>query len=215
MPNPQNFRSQNSTGLLSLTASKLLETLLNEAIRLDEQHGEAFKVLPECVIQLHLHDFQTDFYLLCTDYGISVQNALAGEADACIQTEVAELVALRRTGQLNNALLSGDEVLATQFIQALANLDIDWEEHLSHYTGDLIAFKVGHAARSFAHATENAKQQAADTLKEYLQFELQALPTQDQVMRFADEVNRLQEQTDAIAERIEQLLNKHPPKADA
>lgn len=215
MPNPQNANSQHATGLMSLTAAKLLETLLNEAIRLDAQHGAAFKALPECAIQLHLKDVQANFYLVCTDYGISVQNALKGEADACIQTELAELVALHRTGQLNNAQLSGDDALATQFIQALANLDIDWEEHLSHYTGDLIAFKVGQAARSFAHAKETAKQQAADTLKEYLQFELNALPTKDQVMRFTDEVNRLQEQTDAIAERIEQLLNKRPHKADA
>ncbi|MDG6773649.1 SCP2 sterol-binding domain-containing protein [Thiomicrorhabdus sp. ZW0627] len=186
--------------------NKALEFILNEAIRLDEGHGAAFKPLEDKVFTLTLNDLGTTSHLLFTAYGVSVQSDLQGDADATIETSLVALLALPQTSELKGAVFHGDEPLAEQFVDALNSLEIDWEEHLSHYTGDLIAFKVGHAARSVMQTKQGIKQQAGDTLKEYLQFEINALPTKSQVQRFNQQVVQIHQSVDALENRIDTLL---------
>ncbi|MDX1347641.1 MAG: SCP2 sterol-binding domain-containing protein [Thiomicrorhabdus chilensis] len=185
--------------------SQVFEFALNQAVRLDEQHGQVFQPLNDKVIALQLNDVNTTLYVLFTDYGISVQNALQGQADAKIETTLADLLAFAQTGLLKDATYQADQTLAETFVNALASVEIDWEEHLSHYTGDLIAFKIGHAARSIMQTKTAAKQQIGDTLKEYLQFELNALPTHSQVQRFGKQVLHTQKDVEALEKRIDAL----------
>lgn len=185
--------------------SQVFEFALNQAVRLDEQQGQAFHPLRDKVIALNLRDLNSTLYVLFTDYGISVQNTLQGEADAEIETSLGDLLSFAHTGQLKHATYQQDTVLAEAFVNALSALEIDWEEHLSHYTGDLIAFKIGHAARSMMQTKAAAKQQIGDTLKEYLQFELNALPTHSQVQRFGKQVLHTQKDVETLAERIDAL----------
>ncbi|HIE39865.1 MAG TPA: hypothetical protein EYP76_00340 [Thiomicrorhabdus sp.] len=129
-----------------------------------------------------------------------------GEADASIETPLLDLARLPLNHALPNAKLSGDSQLAQHFIDALSTLEIDWEEQLSHYTGDLIAFKVGHGIRSLLNTQQGAKETVSQTLKEFLQFEIEAVPTQSQVKRFCQEVDDITTQTHALEARINALL---------
>ncbi|MEA3404400.1 MAG: hypothetical protein U9R28_01525 [Pseudomonadota bacterium] len=198
----------NPTGLISLAISKSLESALNEAMRLDEQQGRAFEPLEDSVIALNLSDIHKTFYFLFTAYGVTVSSDLQGEssADSLIIANISSLLALPKTGQLANANISGNEIKAEQFIHALATLEIDWEEHLSHYTGDLVAFKIGHGIRSLLETKQATKVQIGDTIKEYLQFELQTVPTQSQVDHFNQQVSQLESDVDDLEARIEALL---------
>lgn len=197
------------TGLLSLTMAKAIEAALNQAIRLDEMQGREFEPLEDSVIALYLSDIKLGFHFLFTSYGVtvsSVQSENPQPVDSTIETTIAELASLPKRAGLPNCVLTGDVIKAEQFIHALANIEIDWEEHLSHYTGDLIAFKVGHGVRSLLQAKQSFKQQAGETLKEYLQFELQTLPTQSQVNHFNQQVGATATEFDALEQRINQLF---------
>lgn len=185
--------------------SQVFELALNQAVRLDEQQGRVFQPLNDKVIALQLNDLNATLYILFTDYGISVQNTLQGEADAKIETTLTDLLAFVQTGLLKHATYHTDKTLAESFVNALGSVEIDWEEHLSHYTGDLIAFKIGHAARSMMQTKTAVKQQIGDTLKEYLQFELNALPTHSQVQRFGKQVLQTQKDVDSLESRIDAL----------
>ncbi|WP_178861504.1 ubiquinone biosynthesis accessory factor UbiJ [Thiomicrorhabdus cannonii] len=195
-------------GLFSLSLSKTVEFALNQALRLDEAQGAAFKDFEDKTFAVTFTDLGLTLYLFFTSYGVNVQNALQGEADARIETDLPSLLGLRETGRLSRVTLHGDVPLAEALIDALTSIEIDWEEHLSHYTGDLIAFKVGHATRSAMAATQAAKRQAGETLKEYLQFELEVLPTASQLQRFGDSVQRTQAAVDAIETRVQALLDR-------
>jgi ubiquinone biosynthesis protein UbiJ len=201
----------NAPGLFSLTLSSVLETLLNQALRLDEHQAQAFEPLHDRVIQLNLLDLRQTLFILFTEYGVQVQTHLQGEADAAIDTQIDALLQLKSTGTLKKAVVQGDTALAEAFIRALASLEIDWEEHLSHYTGDLIAFKIGHGLRTLLDTKEAIKHQAGDTLKEYLLFEINALPTRSQVTRFSQQVGQTQSAVDALEARLTALHNRLPP----
>ncbi len=198
----------NQPGLVNISLSKTIESVLNTAIRLDEEKGQAFKSLEDRVIKVTLTPVSSPLYFLFTNYMVSLQNQLTGEPDATIECTLFDFMSLPLNRTLPTSLIEGDRALAMQFIDGLCGLDIDWEEHLSHYTGDLVAFKIGHGVRSFFEQKQATKNNLGETVKEYLQFEINTLPTQSQVKHFAQEVQQAQDNVDQLAIRIEALLAK-------
>lgn len=200
------------TGLLSLTVAKTIEAALGQAIRLDERQGRAFEPLEDSVIALYLSDIKLTLNFMFTAYGVTVSSAdnqassQQWSAESTITTTIGELLTLPKQAGLPNSILSGNKIKAEQFIHALATLEIDWEEHLSHYTGDLLAFKIGHGVRSLLQTKHAFKAQAGETLKEYLQFELDALPTHSQVNDFNQHVSETASALESLEQRIEQLV---------
>ncbi len=199
-------RANPALDLPLLSLSKTIESVLNSAVRLDEMEGQGFVPLEDKVIAVTLSPIKQPLYFLFTESMIAVQSNLEGEADACIQTHLLDFARLPLNRALPNAKFSGDTQLAQYFIDALCALDIDWEEQLSHYTGDLIAFKVGHGVRSLFNTQQGVKDTVSQTLKEFLQFEIEAVPTQSQVKRFCQEVDDITTQTHALEARINTLL---------
>lgn len=213
--------TEKSPGLARNLLAKGIEALLNQALKLDEDAGEAFAPCDEKVIQLTFTDFEITQFIIyqiatsntdTTDSdtlsqgSFTVQSHLLGAPDAHLQMTVADLL------QGPDAVKTfGDQALATDFLQALKNLEIDWEEQLSKLTGDLIAFKVGSTVRRGQKHLNVAQQKIADTLKEYLQFEVELLPTSSQVNRFNQQVTETTDAVDALAERIEALTADQTP----
>ena len=195
-------------GLVNISFSKTIESVLNTAIRLDDEKGEAFKALEDKVIQVTLPPVVTPLYFLFTHYGVSVQNQLTGAPDATIETTLLDFVSVPLNRSLPTTSVQGDIAVAQTFIDGLCGLDIDWEEHLSHYTGDLVAFKIGHGIRSFFEQKQATASNLGETVKEYLQFEINALPTQSQVKHFAKQVQLTHDEVNQLALRIETLRAK-------
>ncbi|GKT11884.1 MAG: ubiquinone biosynthesis accessory factor UbiJ [Thiomicrorhabdus sp.] len=199
-------------GLVNISISKSIESVLNTAIRLDEQKGAIFNDLEDKVIAMRLAPLETPLYFMFTNYMVSVQNQLTGEADVEIEAAMLDFMTLPINKTLPHKILKGDTALGNVFINGLCQLDIDWEEHLSHYTGDLVAFKIGHGLRSIFDRKQAAKSTTSETIREYLQFEIEALPTQSQVKRFTNSVEKVTTDVDLIAARIESLLAKNSPQ---
>lgn len=191
----------------STTLAKIFEVILNKALQMDEMQGIGFQMLDEKVVQLTFTDLKLTFFII---YQIdstqdeksarlghfTVQSHLMGAADTHIKTTLLDWF---------NKTTQTESPLGSAFLAALYTIDIDWEEHLSHYTGDFIAFNIGQTARSTKQNFKAAKQKAGVTLKEYLQFEVNLLPTQLQVCHFNQEVDDLAEDVDALSARIDAL----------
>lgn len=210
--------TENAPGLARNLLAKGIETLLNQALKLDEDASEAFAPCDEKVIQLTFTDFQITFFIIYqiatpnndandeNAFGhFTVQSHLLGAPDAHLQMTVADL--LKGPDAVKTF---GDQALAADFLQALKGLEIDWEEQLSKLTGDLIAFKVGSTVRRGQKHLNVAQQKIADTLKEYLQFEVELLPTASQVKRFNQQVNETASAVDTLADRINALTADRP-----
>lgn len=191
--------------------AKLFELILNQALSMDEMQGIGFRMLDEKVIQLTFTDLKQTFFIVYqlpdetasqVDQksarlgSFTVQTHLMGSADAHIKTNMVDWLKHRTEAE-------GE--LATAFLAALYTIDIDWEEHLSHYVGDFIAFNLGQTARSAKSGIKTAKQKAGVTLKEYLQFEINLLPTEIQVAHFNQDVDEIAEEIDALAARVDKL----------
>ena len=104
--------------------------------------------------------------------------------------------------------ISGSSRLAQQFTGILKRIEIDWEEHLSNITGDVIAHQVGEFVRSTASWFNRNWQSSELNLKEYLQEELRLTPGQLEMENFFDDVDQLRDDVERLAARINRLANK-------
>ncbi|GAB6069454.1 SCP2 sterol-binding domain-containing protein [Thiomicrorhabdus hydrogeniphila] len=192
-------------GLVNLGLTKSFEVAMNMAIYLDDNKGRAFEKLDGKVVELWIAPSKTPLFCLINQGKVSTQGVLNGEADVTLKTGMRQLIALSQGEPFEHKFIKGDRQIGQDFVNAMQNLEIDWEEHLSHYTGDLIAFKVGHGIRSFMERKQNTKQQVGDTIREYLHFEINTLPTRNQVEHFVKDVEQTHLDIETMAERINQL----------
>lgn len=199
-----------------------LEISLNRYLELDPESLKRLKSIKGSVIKVELRGLELTFYLLPDDHGIQVMGIYEDDADTCLSGSPLAWITMGLSGDTQKTLfsgdveISGDTELGSQFKQILSELDIDWEEHLSHFSGDVIAHQVGRFFRGASKWGEQARDTLALDVSEYLQEEKRLVATQPEVEHFNTEVDHLREDTDRLearVKRIQENLNNGKPDA--
>lgn len=200
---------QTQPGLVKMTLFQAIEWLLNQALLVDERLISTLAPLDEKVIQLTLSDLKTTafitFYQQESKSYFAVQTHLIGRPDAHIKTPLKTWFNLKNNLPLPAEQITGNADLAQLFLTTLSQFQWDWEESLSELTGDLVAHQVGSQLRQAKRTGQQAKQQIQTTLKEYLQFEIELLPTQQQVKHFNQSVEQLAQDLETLEAKINKL----------
>lgn len=192
-----------------------LEAALNKYLSLDEDVSLFLKPLIGKVIAVTITPFNETIYLCPSENIIQFMDIYEGTVDT---TLTGSLPALGLMGLSNtparsffsgDVVITGDLAVGQQFQCVFDKLDIDLEEQLSQYTGDVVAHKVGNFFRS-AH---NWHQESIDSIKlnvaEFLQDESKDLPPEPEVNIFTQQVDQLKEdleRTEAKLQRLETAL---------
>ena len=197
-----------------------IEAAINQVLALDADTLERLRALNGKVIAIELQGFDVTLYLIPTDAGLSVFGHFEGEPDTTLR---GTPVGMLRMGLAENAgdsffagdvEISGDVELGIQFREILDDLDIDWEEQLSHITGDVVAHKVGNLVRD----AFDWGRKTLDTLgrdgAEYLQEESRDLPTRCEMEEFLGQVDSLRSDVDRLEARIKRLEARRKAKAE-
>ena len=199
---------------LPTAVTAAIEVAVNQVLQLDEDTVARLAGLQGKVIAIEFSGLDVALYLVPESEKISVYGRFEGDADTVLR---GTPVALMRMGLVKHAgdvlfsgdvKISGDVELGQEFSEILDGLDIDWEEHLSHITGDMVAHKVGNFVRDiFAWG-----QQTTDTLgqdvAEYLQEESEALPNRDEVENFISQVDVMRTVVDRMEARVQRLQSR-------
>ncbi len=188
-----------------------IEAAINQVLALDPDTLQRLRALDGKVIAIELQGLDLSLYLIPTEAGLSVFGHFEGEPDTTLR---GTPVGMLRMGLADNAgdsffvgdvEISGDVELGIRFREILDGLDIDWEEHLSHITGDVVAHKVGELARD----TLDWGRKTLDTLArdgaEYLQEESRDLPARSEMEEFLAQVDTLRSDVDRLEARIKRL----------
>lgn len=137
---------------------------------------------------------------------------LLDEFEQCADATISGTpLALASAGSGNNTRdlrFDGDLQAARAFGDLLQGIDPDWEEWLSHYTGDTIAFHIGETIRSCRQWGGQAKQALAEDLRDYLQAETRQLPVKDEVDQFVRSVDELRADVERFAMRVQRLHHR-------
>jgi ubiquinone biosynthesis protein UbiJ len=184
-----------------------LETALNRILRMD---AVAFKKLQQFegkVIALELRGTGLTLTLLPGSDGIQVMSVPADEADTVISGTPLALAELglgdaQRVLFAGEVTIRGDVETGQAFKRLLDSLDIDWEEHLSRYCGDMFAHQLGDVIRALRQWGRQARTTLGRNLAEYLQQEGRQLAMGETVKEFSHGVDRLRDDSERLEARI-------------
>ncbi|NNJ90507.1 MAG: sterol-binding protein, partial [Gammaproteobacteria bacterium] len=104
--------------------------------------------------------------------------------------------------------IEGSAALAQEFTSILKRIDIDWEEQLSRITGDILAHQIGNNLRAGSSWLSRNLDSTGLNFQEYLQEEARVLPGALELENFYQDVDRLRDDVERLAARIQRLLQK-------
>jgi len=199
---------------LPTAVTAALEVAINRVLALDEETLARLSSMQGKVIGIELRGLDVSLFLIPEINKLSVYGRFEGEPDTLLR---GTPIALMRMGLVKHAgdvlfagdvEISGDVELGQAFSEMLDDLDIDWEEHLSQLTGDLVAHKVGNVIRgAFAWGQQTLETLGKDAA-EYLQEENDTLPNHDEVESFLAKVDSVRSDVDRMEARVRRLENK-------
>jgi ubiquinone biosynthesis protein UbiJ len=194
------------------TLAAALESALNHYLDRDPESSQRTAALQGKVIALSVTGTGLTLYFLPDADGVQVLSRYEGDIDTHLSGSppgFARLALDRREDALFQGAvkIDGDTATGQQFQELLASTDWDWEEQLSHLTGDVVAHQVGRLVAEFGQVIRDSRETLASDCSEYLQEEAQLLPTQIEVEYFLNDVDRLRDDTERLQARIERLLH--------
>ncbi len=202
-------------------ALESLEGSINALLKLDPVACKRLARHHGKIIGIHLRGPEVTLYFIPDQQGcLQLFSRIEGKPDALLSGSPLDLLRSgdkeRGSRQLfaGRVSISGDTGLAHDFGATLGGLDIDWEEQLSRFTGDILAHQFGNAVRKASHWAKSTASRLEADLGEYLTEEARLLPHPLEVEDFITQVDELREHTDRLEARIRLLKKQLRPEAE-
>lgn len=188
-----------------------IQTLMNRYLSLDREIEQKLKPLRGKILEIHIRKTPFHYGFLFTKNNIELIAADKITADASISGDLPTFLKLFKSSSLSNIsklTITGDQAFSENAYHVLHDLDIDWEEVLSHYTGDVIAHRVGQCVQGFQKWFHRGADSFKVSLTEYLQEELRYFPSPAEVADFMDEVDELKHSLERLTVRLSPYLQE-------
>lgn len=202
-------------------ALESIETLLNELIAMDPQAGERLAAWHGKVVAIALRGTGLTLYLIPDQQGrLQLLGRYEGEPDALIEGSPIDLMRAsdkqQGTAQLfaGHVRIQGDTELAHHFSEVLGGLDIDWEEQLSHYVGDVAAHELARLAREAREEGARIGDTLRRNLSEYLTEEARLIPHPYELEEWIRGVEKTRDDVERLAARVALLEQQEQESAE-
>ena len=194
-----------------MTPLSLLESAFNNYLVLDPEAPEKLTAFDGKIICIDIRGLNKRIYLLINGSKISVLKQHDAEPEATITGSPAALFKLglhRDSAPLffsGEVEIRGDTRLGRQFKSLLADMEIDWEEHLSRLIGDIAAHRIVGLFNTLMEWSESVSGNFADDVGEYLQEESRDIVSGAEMGMFYQQVDKLRDDTERLKARIDRL----------
>lgn len=195
-------------------ARVLTEDLIARAIATDDAALEGLAALAGRIISVQIKGPDLRFLLAPTPGRLCLQGETNRVPDVDVITTPAGLVAMLRARAAGEPIppgsieLKGDLAVAQRFQKWFAGLDVDFEELLAGWVGDVpahTAMRGLHAGGAHLRATGEAGLRAA---VDYAVNEGDLLVNMAEMQEFLDAVDALRERQDRLAARVARLASR-------
>lgn len=190
---------------------KQFEAVLNRALKLDPETQSGLAKLSGRVLALEILNTGLVLHLIPAAEGIRLESDYGGETNVTIRgTPVNLMTYLMSTsgkteGFTGRLEIVGDVGLAQEFQTLMKNVDLDWEEFLSHWLGDTLAHKMGNLFRGSVSLARNTKHTLELDVSEYLRYEKEFLPEKQEVEEYITAIDELRNDAERLHLRINKL----------
>lgn len=206
--------------MIPLIATAALEKALNQCLRLDPESLARITRLEGRVIAVEVAGLGQTLYLVPTATGLRLQRVFEGEPDVTLRGAPLSLARLGLSDHPTEVFgqgveMRGDAQLGRKLQRILEGLRIDWEEALSHLSGDVVAHQLGNALRGLLAWGRNSSETLGRDVAEYFQEESRDLVTRAELDPFLDGVDKLRSDLDRLGQRVQRLQARLGSKGSA
>ena len=198
---------------LSSAFAAVLETGLNQLLSFDPKSRERSKNLHGKVIKLELQGIPA-IWLCFSMQQVDIMTSYEHPAHAAIHLKWQGLQVLRQPEKLSQFIrqeqldLQGDPALFHTFSHLFSELDIDWEEQLSAYTGDVFAHWLFRGLKHLRRTATTQWQITSQDLREAITEEWKIAPAPLELAAFCDDVTELERDSAQLLQRAEKLIQR-------
>ena len=182
-----------------------LQTAFNRYIKLDPESATRLAPLLGKVVCVHIDGVNVEIWFLFHETRVEVVEEFGAPADVVIAGGPFSLLAQsagKRSVFDGDVKITGDIETAQRFSRLLNEIDVDWEEHLSHLTGDALAHQIGRFSRGVrqwvTHRSDSVRSDTAD----YLRDETDNLPHDWELEEFVEQVDDLRDRVESLEARL-------------
>jgi len=190
----------------------LIESVLNQAIKLSPQLHTDLSTIKHKKLQLSIKDWQLDFILLYTGEKFIILTTDEKLADCIICASIDTLLELKDPAKITKLIregkldLEGDIQLAQTYSSALSKIEIDWPEQLSNYLGDGMSHRVTQGIKSLHTQQQKLVEKLKSTTKHTLQDELKIAMHPIELTIFKNDNRQLTSDLELLEHRINILM---------
>jgi len=200
--------------MLKKYSLKALQIAVNQALNLDEQMPEKLQVLNGKVLEMIISPLNVSFFISFKEGELLLLSEYEGHADTIIHSNPIGLIRLsllpasQARSLFNDKIrISGDIELGQKVKTLFDEMDIDWEGHLAHFTGDVVAHQIGSFVRKGVAFKEQFNASMSQNITEFLQEELRVCPTRSELNDFFSDIDELSLSVERVQAQINQLMS--------
>ncbi len=183
------------------------EKMVNKVLSLDEETLASLAILAGKVFEIDVLNTDIRIFILPSGEGITLASEYEGKADVAIKGRPSALLGMITAEKIGagEIEINGNVGLAQQFQSILKNMDVDWEEYLSHFVGDITAHNVGNFLRGVSRFAMATGKTIGLDISEYLRYEKEALLDKLELDEFIQTVDKLRNDVERMQKRVERL----------
>ena len=196
--------------MLLTAALASAEQLINKALVYDPGTRNGLQKLHGQVLAIHITAPDIQFFVTPDSDGLRLMAQWEGDVDTRISGSLVALAKLANQ-DVHNLKDSGVDVmgktaLLADWQQLVKNIDIDWEEILTQFMGDIVGHQAAQLIRTkldWVGARVNTGQRL---VREFLTEELKTVPGKNELEDFYRQVDDVRLAVDRAAARVENLI---------
>jgi len=184
-----------------------IEKMVNKVLSLDEETVALLATLTGNVIEIDVLDTEFRMFILPSGKGITLETDYEGKADVAIKGTPSALLGMISAEKIGagDVEINGNVGLAKKFQSILRDVEIDWEEYLSQFVGDIAAHKIGNFLRRVSRFAKESGKTIGMDISEYLRYEKEALLDKSEVDEFNQAVDNIRDDVERLQKRLERL----------
>ncbi|HAT6937306.1 TPA: hypothetical protein JBL19_09120 [Legionella pneumophila] len=194
---------------------KALQTAINTAMKLDELMPQKLQKLDGKTLEMVITPLNVNFYIRFKEGEMQLLHRIDGRPDTIIHSNPIGLIRLsllpasKARSLFNDKIrISGDIELGQNVKKLFDEIDIDWEGHLAHFTGDVVAHQIGSFVRKGLEFKNQFNTSMQQNITEFLQEELRIFPSRNELEDFFAEVDELVLSVDRLQAHINHFMSK-------
>jgi ubiquinone biosynthesis accessory factor UbiJ len=199
--------------MLKKYSLKALQKAMHHAMALDPDLPSKISPLENKTLKIRIVPLNVYFYMHFYEGQLILLEDFEGPVDTTISSNplgfirLSLLPASQARSVFNDKIqITGDLVTGQQVKQLFDSLEIDWEGHLAHFTGDVVAHQLGEWFRIGRDFKRQVSESMRLNTQEYLQEELRVLPSLEELQDFYEAVDLVALAVARLEARIQRLV---------